>query len=141
MVAPDELLRILGNRTIHELFPGSYCPSWEEFVESFGFEVLLCAKVGGYQGDLIVLLREGQRYGYLTLGYGSCGGCDMLEGCSSYRELDGLWKSALHEIHWELNKQAMYAWLSERDWEGCTSWGSQEDGASALDSLKSALAP
>ena len=58
--------------------------SYDAIVDSWGYETLLFKCCGSYQGDYVVLLRDGNRYGFTTIGYGSCSGCDALEALSPY---------------------------------------------------------
>lgn len=51
---------------------------YELIVRSFGFDYTM-QTFGSYQGDHAVVLRDGQRVGWLVIGYGSCSGCDELE--------------------------------------------------------------
>ena len=53
--------------------------SYEGIVESWGYEVVGWETFGDYQGDYFVLLRDGDRWGFVSIGYGSCSGCDALE--------------------------------------------------------------
>jgi hypothetical protein len=43
-----------------------------------------------YQGDALVLLRTDTGYGFLVFGYGTCSGCDALQACDSYEDLESL---------------------------------------------------
>lgn len=56
-----------------------YGTDYEELVGSWGHEVLSFDTIGSYQGDHLVLLRDGDRYGIVVIGYGSCSGCDALQ--------------------------------------------------------------
>lgn len=61
-------------------------PSYESIVDSWGNEVLDWQIHGDYQGDYGVLLRDGDQFGWVVIGYGSCTGCDALEGVYGDRE-------------------------------------------------------
>lgn len=87
---------------------------YDELVESFGFEVVSRRDVGDYQGDSMYVLKEGSRYGWLNFGWGSCSGCDALQGCSSYEELDELRKSLHDDIRWFDSAGDLASWLFER---------------------------
>lgn len=100
-------------------------PDYRDLIDSFEHEVLVEHMVGNYQGDYLFLLRDGDRYGYLVVGYGSCGGCDALEaafdtnryhpdGCAVTDLRDWLYT----QVRWEDSAQAMLEYLSEHDWEG-----------------------
>lgn len=51
---------------------------YEDIISSFGY-VARYQYFGSYQGDIAVVFRDGNRKGYLIIGYGSCSGCDALE--------------------------------------------------------------
>lgn len=69
--------------------------SYTQMVESFGHEVLAFETTGRYQGDHWALLKaEDGRLGFMNFGYGSCSGCDHLEGL-----FDGY--GAERDAYWE----------------------------------------
>lgn len=56
-------------------------PSYEEvFERATGAEVIESRSFGSYQGDAVVVLQGNQGFGFAIYGYGSCSGCDALEG-------------------------------------------------------------
>ena len=75
--------------------PSSYQP----IVDSFG-EVLVQVDDSDYQGDTRVLLSKDGRIGFLNFGWGSCSGCDGLQACGSYREVEILIRSLESSISW-----------------------------------------
>lgn len=75
--------------------PGDYNP----IIKSFG-DVLVQVDDDDYQGDTRVLLRKDGRYGFLNFGWGSCSGCDGLQACSSFREIEELIQSLERDIKW-----------------------------------------
>jgi hypothetical protein len=46
----------------------------------------------GYSGDTFVLYpaRVGNHYHVLVIGWGSCSGCDALQACKTYADIDSL---------------------------------------------------
>lgn len=104
----------------------SYYYSYGQLLESFEVEVLHRVDDDDYQGDTRVLLRDGDRYGILTFGWGSCSGCDALEACRDYEEVtelrDGLW----NRVHWEPSREAMLEYVNDKDWPLEYSWSSKE---------------
>lgn len=60
-------------------YGGYSLPSYDEIIATFG-DIVKQWEVGSYQGDYIYLLKEGDRYTLSVVGYGSCSGCDALEG-------------------------------------------------------------
>lgn len=61
--------------------------SYTQMVDSFGHEVLAFETTGSYQGDHWALLKsEDSRLGFMNFGYGSCSGCDNLQGEFDFRD-------------------------------------------------------
>jgi hypothetical protein len=67
----------------------SYVYDYDPIVTYLG-ETLVCADIGDYQGDIYLLLRTSNGYGFVVIGYGSCSGCDALQACKSYEDVDNL---------------------------------------------------
>jgi len=77
-----------------------YGPSdYNPIIQSFG-EVLVQVDDGDYQGDTRVLLRKDGRFGFLNFGWGSCSGCDGLQACSSFRDIETLIQGLERDIKW-----------------------------------------
>lgn len=72
---------------------------YDHIIRSFG-DVLVQVDEEGYSGDTRVLLRKGDRYGFLNFGWGSCSGCDALQACSDYEEIDELIDELENDIKW-----------------------------------------
>jgi hypothetical protein len=72
---------------------------YEPIVKSFG-DVLVQVDDEDYSGDTRVLLHKDGRYGFLNFGWGSCSGCDTLQACSSYKEIDVLIEELENNIKW-----------------------------------------
>jgi len=75
-----------------------------------------------YQGDTWAIVESGGRYGYVNFGWGSCSGCDALQACSSYEEVDELAQQIENDIHWENSAEDMLVWMADRDWETKYCW-------------------
>lgn len=103
--------------------PGDYTP----LLESFGYEILVREDDQEYQGDSFILYfdRNGDhgehdgmdQYGILIFGWGSCSGCDALQGCQSYREIDDLRKSLHESIRWD-SARSQLRYFETHDWDG-----------------------
>lgn len=77
-----------------------YGPSdYNPIIQSLG-EVLVQVDDSDYQGDTRVLLRKDGRYGFLNFGWGSCSGCDGLQACSSFREIEELIRGLESDVKW-----------------------------------------
>lgn len=101
--------------------PGDYSP----ILLSFDAEIVLAADDQDYQGDSYVLYRRGDSFGVLIFGWGSCSGCDALQACNTYKELDQLRNNLYDSIGWDTAKN-IQKYFNEHDWEGDFSWSSKE---------------
>lgn len=93
---------------------------YEPMVRSWPYEVVSFDTCGSYQGDHVVLLADGDRRGFLMIGYGSCSGCDALEAAKPWED-DGDWtgvrqieREQRESIHWESSGPELADWLSAR---------------------------
>ena len=82
---------------------------------------------GSYQGDNFNFYDAGDgKFFYLTFGWGSCSGCDWLQACNSWEEVqelvDSLWESTV----WFADAQDALDWFEKHDWEGDWSWHTEE---------------
>jgi hypothetical protein len=109
----------------HELYDCNYPADYDPIIESFG-EVLIKVDDDDYQGDSRVLLKDGDKYGVLIFGFGSCSGCDRLQACSNYNEIDELIQDMHNDIHWFNSLDECKKWAEERDWELQHSWHCKE---------------
>lgn len=119
-VYPDAV-RILPDGSSYWCTEGDY----EPLLRSFGYETLLQVDDDDYQGDSRVLFRDGDRFGILIFGWGSCSGCDQLKACENYKEIDEL-RDDLHDcIIWGTAAETL-DYLRNHDWEGEFCWHAEE---------------
>jgi len=97
---------------------------YQPLLESLG-EILIQVDDNGYQGDSRVLYKKGRKVGWLQFGWGSCSGCDALQGCTTFEEADNLIKELHNSIKWFTPKQAL-RFFTEHDWFGDYSGRSYE---------------
>ena len=57
--------------------------SYQQLVDSYGYEVLYSGGDDDYQGDNYFVLRDYWRVGLLVFGFGSCSYCDAYEAAYS----------------------------------------------------------
>jgi hypothetical protein len=72
--------------------------SYRDLID-FG-SIVLEASDSDYQGDTLMLLQYGTEYGVLLFGWGSCSGCDALQGCESFEEVAKLRNDLLSQVQW-----------------------------------------
>lgn len=98
--------------------------TYEDLIEFTGIEVLGSQTFGDYQGDYVFLVRSGERLGVVVVGYGSCSGCDALEGaCDDQAELEAL--------AWSIRRDVIWGSLDELRLELAANSGLQWYGTSA----------
>lgn len=112
-------------------------PGYLELVESSGYEVLEFETTGSYQGDHEVLLADGERRGFLMIGYGSCSGCDALEAAYGYTDSPD-WNRIVElaagirdDIHWADSAADLAAYL-RADIEDPLKWYLHDDEIKAV---------
>lgn len=101
--------------------PGDYSP----LLESFEYEILLKVDDEDYQGDSRLIFRNGDQYGLLIFGWGSCSGCDMLQGCGSIEEMEELRATLHNDIKWD-SLEGLLNYINTKDWELDFCWHADE---------------
>ena len=96
--------------------------NYDQLMESFDFEILLNVEQEDYQGDSLVLFKNKNtnEIGFLKFGWGSCSGCDALQGCESQQDLDDLQKELYDGIIWYENFLLFKNYFFNKDWS--TEW-------------------
>ena len=120
-------------KTALELYPNQYKEGddvyhvgpydYQPIIDSYG-EILIQVDDEDYEGDTRVLLYGELGYGVLIFGWGSCSGCDSLQACKSYEEIDELIKDFYHDIKWFRSLETCQTWARNRDWDLQYSWRS-----------------
>lgn len=95
-VFPTQLARDSRGRTFW-----SYVShlAWWDVLWDIG-DVLVLDWDEGWGGDGRAVLRRQGRFGFVVIGWGSCGGCDALQLCRSYREIEGVIRRVENSIRW-----------------------------------------
>jgi len=102
--------------TIDDEAPSFY--DYSPLLTSFGYEIFLKVDDTDYQGDSRLLFKDGERIGLLIFGWGSCSGCDALQACGSFNEVEVL-RAQLHEqIKWFESKAEARNYFLTHDWAG-----------------------
>ena len=94
-------------------------PTYSQIVESFGYDSNRAATFGDWQGDHVYLLKDGDRRGFLIIGYGSCSGCDTLQAVEHDREAVQEYADRLeNNVRWfdDLHKLKLWLMSSDIDW-------------------------
>lgn len=117
-------------RTAKELYQcGSekYFPvyDYQPMIEEIG-SVVVQVDDNDYQGDSRVLYQNGEKIGYLNFGWGSCSGCDVLQGCSSIEEVQELFDQLVKDVKWFDSKEAALKYFTNKDWELEYTWHAEE---------------
>ena len=71
---------------------------YQPMIDEFG-KIILQESDDDYQGSTWALYQDNDRIGFLRFGWGSCSGCDALQACESFDEIqtlmDELWQSIM----------------------------------------------
>lgn len=102
-----------------------YFGSYDIMLNEFG-NIVVQVDDDDYQGDSRILYKDGNRFGYLQFGWGSCSGCDALQGCSNIEEVQDLMDDLHSRIQWFDSKEDAMAFFIHHDWEGDYSWHMNE---------------
>lgn len=106
---------------------GFYGPSdYTPLLESIGHEIVHREDQDDYQGDSWLIFRDGQRWGYLEFGWGSCSGCDALQGCDTMAEIAELRMNLVNKTKWFKTAADALAWFKSHNWETDYSWCQEE---------------
>ena len=106
----------------NEFYESDYGP----LLESMGWTILLKVDDKDYQGDSRILFRDGNRYGFLIFGWGSCSGCDSLQACDTFEEAEQLRNRLVHDTEWYDSKENCLRRINTKDWELDYSWHAEE---------------
>lgn len=101
-----------------------------ELLNSMEHEVLGEVHHGEYQGDSQVLLKDGDRYGYLVYEWGSCSGRDALEACHTVEEATELRDQLASAVVWFDSAAELSDFLKNRDWK--LQWLGEERGRQVI---------
>ena len=110
-------------KTAFELFSEEYGTDhltgeiydYTPILEQFG-EILIRVDDEDYNGDSYLIYKKDGKYGYLIFGWGSCSGCDALQGCDTIQEVQELMNSLYNGITWFDSLAALQDYFAEKDW-------------------------
>jgi hypothetical protein len=88
---------------------------YQPMLNEFG-NIILQKDEQNYQGDSFLIYEKDDKYGYLTFGWGSCSGCDALQGCNSISEVQELMDRLYSSIEWFDSLDALKEYFEETDW-------------------------
>lgn len=93
--------------------------TYDDIIKSFGVKVVGEFHDGSYQGDSYYVVKDGERFGYISFAYGSCSVCDALLWCGhNLCKINKLADEIYNGIIWHDSRESLRKWAEERDWEG-----------------------
>ena len=102
-----------------------YICNYQPILDSFG-KIIIQVDDMDYQGDSRVLYKSGAAYGWLQFGWGSCSGCDWLQACGSWEEVQELADQLENGVKWFGSAFDALVFFNTHDWEGDYSWHEAE---------------
>ena len=97
---------------------------YQPMIDAFG-KVAIQVEDHDYLGDTRVLYDNDGRIGHLIFGWGSCSGCDALQGCNTVEDVQELCNDLENSIRWFDTKEEAIEWFENHDWEG--DWTYRDD--------------
>ena len=94
---------------------------YQPMLNEFG-DILLQKDEQNYQGDSFLIYEKDGKYGYLTFGWGSCSGCDALQGCGDINEVQELMDQLYSQIRWFDSLKELKEYFSTKDWSLDYGW-------------------
>lgn len=94
----------------------AYWSDYDPMIKAFG-NCVVQVDSDDFSGDTLVLYDNDGAIGYLHFGWGSCSGCDALQGCNTYEELQELCDYLQNQIIWFSDVTAALDWFESHDWE------------------------
>jgi hypothetical protein len=109
--------------SIEEFIKKSECHiDYEYLLESCDIYTLETIRLGEAHGDILFLVEDRKgKYGFVSTGYGSCSGCDVLTASVSFmsqdggKELDKLRQRVCSRIIWK-DAGEMIEYLRNKEW-------------------------
>lgn len=89
---------------------------YNPMLKEFG-NIIIKIDEDGYQGDSFILYKKDDKYGFLTFGWGSCSGCDALQGCKNIEEVQELMDSLYNSIQWFDDLKSAKSYFETRDFD------------------------
>lgn len=96
---------------------GDFYGDYDDLVETH-CTIVLKADVGSYQGESYALVTDDSgRWGWTSYSWGSCSGCDWLQGCSTKEEVEEIRVAIGQAIKWFDSSQECLDHFLTRNWD------------------------
>ncbi len=95
--------------------------SFEDLAAKDGVTVVATVRIGDYQGELFSILARGNERGLCQFSYGSCSGCDWIEGVQGNpKGIAEVVEAIKAATFWHESESALREWFVSRDWNPVT---------------------
>ena len=108
---------------IEQVYESTRRYSWVDYMPLIksidpGIDWLVAVDEDDYQGDSLLLgkARDTGKFYFLTYGWGSCSGCDALQGCENLGDLASLRQDLAKDMREFASASEVMAWLQAKDW-------------------------
>lgn len=140
MITREQLIETAEKHGCDDPDSVQYYLDYHGLLTASGLEVVEWEVTGSYQGDYVVLVRDNARYGFVVIGYGSCTGCDALEGCGGIDDVLTLCEQILQSIKWADSAEELRDHLIERADTGNDWYSHDSEVREATEKIKRRLA-
>lgn len=106
-------------------FGGYFTGDYPDLIAPYG-KILVDECLGSYQGDWLFVLESVNGYGFIPVGYGSCSGCDVLQGVGSLDELKTFQEDLGEDIKWFTTPEELKEYIFSNDVD--LQWWAHEAG-------------
>ena len=108
-----------------EIWSSNEYVDYADIVSCFG-NIIIEVQDDDYEGDIRFLLEKDGKFGFNIIGFGSCSGCDWLQGCDTMDEKQDLVDTIEREIEWFDTLDELKERFRTKDWELEYSWHQEE---------------
>lgn len=104
-------------------FYGPY--DYQPIIDEIG-NILIQVDDKDYQGDSRILFEKNGMYGFLIFGWGSCSGCDALQGCRNISQVQELIDQLVHGVMWFGSLEQLQEYFKNKDWSFDWAWHQEQ---------------
>jgi hypothetical protein len=99
-----------------EFFNYSGC-EYQSVIKLFVDFIVINCEDDDYQGTSLLIIKNNEKYGFLSFGWGSCSGCDALKACETEQDVFQLATELKNSIRYFDSTDELKSFIKNHDWE------------------------